>query len=156
MSINVVDSSFQTTTQLNDIEPRLENGTHTHSRKVSLINDTNKNGTLKSKLGPALQGPPATVRGFNDKWIMIQKNTFTNWVNEQLKNDNESVTELKKDFNDGVKLLKLINALQMPNTKVSRRYFKHPRNQHESLENITLAINAITDDGIKLVNIGDY
>ena len=63
---------------------------------------------------------------------------------------------MKKDFNDGVKLLKLINALQMPNTKVSRRYFKHPRNQHESLENITMAINAITDDGIKLVNIGNY
>lgn len=96
----------------------------------------------------------ATIRNLDDKWIQIQRNTFTNWVNEQLKHENEKVTDLKTDLSNGVKLIKLVNILQQPNSKVSRRYFKNPTNQHQSLENITLALNAITDDGIKLVNIG--
>lgn len=158
MSINV-DYSEKSTHEINltdELKSKLENGTHLNgnSRKSSLIND--KVNTLKSKMGPSSQAPAATIRGgFNDKWIIIQKNTFTNWINEQLKNDNETVNDLKRDFVDGVKLIKLINSLQMPNPKVSRRFFKHPRNQHESLENITLALNAITEDGIKLVNIGN-
>jgi hypothetical protein len=99
----------------------------------------------------------ATIRNLDDKWIQIQKNTFTNWINEQLKHDYDAapITDLKFDFLDGVKLVKLVDALQKPNSKVSRRYFKNPINQHQNLENITLALNAITEDGIKLVNIGN-
>jgi hypothetical protein len=55
---------------------------------------------------------------------------------------------------DGVKLVKLITILQQPNPKIPKRFFKKPINQHQSLENATLALNAITEDGIKLVNIG--
>ena len=99
----------------------------------------------------------ATIRNLDDKWIQIQKNTFTNWINEQLKHDFDAapISDLKFDFLDGVKLVKLVDALQKPNSKVSRRYFKNPINQHQNLENITLALNAITEDGIKLVNIGN-
>ncbi|CAF0726884.1 unnamed protein product [Brachionus calyciflorus] len=97
----------------------------------------------------------ATIRNLDDKWIQIQKNTFTNWVNEQLKFENETINDLKTDFANGVKLIKLVNILQQPNSKVNKRYFKNPTNQHQSLENINLALNAITDDGIKLVNIGN-
>lgn len=98
----------------------------------------------------------ATIRNLDDKWIQIQKNTFTNWINEQLKHENGlAVSDLKFDFLDGVKLVKLVDSLQKPNSKVSRRYFKKPINQHQNLENITLALNAITEDGIKLVNIGN-
>ena len=50
----------------------------------------------------------------------------------------------------------VINNVTKKQIKELDAYFKHPRNQHESLENITMAINAITDDGIKLVNIGNY
>ena len=64
------------------------------------------------------------------------------------------INDIKHDFADGVKLIKLVNALQTPNSKVSKRIFKKPINQHQSLENITLALNAITEDGIRLVNIG--
>ena len=34
------------------------------------------------------------------------------------------------------------------------RHNKKPVNQHQELENITIALDAITEDGIKLVNIG--
>jgi filamin len=99
------------------------------------------------------------MKGYDDKWIIIQKNTFTNWINEQLKRDTavnitEIVHDLQNDLCDGVKLVKLITILQQPNPKIPKRFFKKPINQHQSLENATLALNAITEDGIKLVNIG--
>ncbi len=105
----------------------------------------------------ASQQPAATIRNqiLNDRWIVIQKNTFTNWINEQLKNDNETVEDIRADLTDGVKLIKLITALQQPHPRISQRYFKNPINQHQCLENITHALNTITEDGIKLVNIGN-
>lgn len=112
------------------------------------LNINKKNKFLNQQL--------ATIRNLDDKWIQIQKNTFTNWVNEQLKTENERVKDLKTDFSNGVKLIKLVNVLQQPNSKVSKRYFKAPSNQHQALENISLALNAITADGIKLVNIGPW
>ena len=99
----------------------------------------------------------ASVKSFDDKWILIQKNTFTNWINEQLKRDTENtefVSDIQTDLSDGVKLVKLINVLQQPNPKIPKRFFKKPVNQHQSLENASLALNAIIEDGIKLVNIG--
>lgn len=97
------------------------------------------------------------MKAYDDKWIIIQKNTFTNWINEQLKretNELELINDLQNDLCDGVKLIKLINILQQPNPKIPKRFFKKPINQHQKLENGTLALNAITEDGIKLVNIG--
>lgn len=103
------------------------------------------------------QAAPPTIRNImlNDRWVVIQKNTFTNWINEQLKNEGCEVEDVRTDFTDGVKLIKLINKCQAPNPKIKRRYFKNPINQHQCLENISMALNAITDEGIKLVNIGN-
>ena len=99
------------------------------------------------------------ARNFDDKWIIIQKNTFTNWINETLKRDvqnSQLVNDLQSDLSNGVLLIKLLTQLQHPNPKVPKRYFKNPLNQHQSLENVSLALNAITEDGIKLVNIGKW
>lgn len=98
---------------------------------------------------------PTIMRNMDDKWIVIQKNTFTNWVNEQLKAENEQISDLKTDLSNGVRLIKLVNKLQQPSSKIARRYFRVPTNQHQCLENVSLALNAITEDGIKLVNIGN-
>lgn len=98
------------------------------------------------------------ARNFDDKWIIIQKNTFTNWINEQLKKDAQNsqlVNDLQNDLSSGVLLIKLIAHLQQPNPKVPKRFFKNPINQHQRLENVSLALNAITEDGIRLVNIGE-
>ena len=46
--------------------------------------------------------------------------------------------------------LSLVEVLQ----KRKLRKNAHPVNQHQMLENATNALNAITEDGIKLVNIG--
>lgn len=152
-----------------------DNGDANSSPSLSLIEELNSNQTYNRKKtcnnkhdigfnssspsnssssSSSYQSKTGTIRNLDDKWILIQKNTFTNWINEQIKLENEKINDIKHDFADGVKLIKLVNALQTPNSKVSKRIFKKPINQHQSLENITLALNAITEDGIRLVNIG--
>jgi hypothetical protein len=151
-----------------------DNGDSNSSPSLSLIEELNTNQTYNrnrnfnnkqdiglnssspsnSSSSSSYQSKTGTIRNINDKWILIQKNTFTNWINEQIKSENEKINDIKRDLADGVKLIKLVNALQQPNSKVSKRFFKKPINQHQSLENMTLALNAITEDGIRLVNIG--
>ncbi|XP_041369318.1 filamin-C-like [Gigantopelta aegis] len=89
--------------------------------------------------------------GDSDKWITIQQNTFTNWVNLQLHGTELHVEDLYTDLCDGVKLCALVEAIQK---KRVGRVIKKPMNQHQYLVNISLALNAITQDNVKLVNIG--
>ncbi|XP_069103438.1 filamin-B-like isoform X5 [Argopecten irradians] len=94
-----------------------------------------------------------SMRGETDRWILIQKNTFTNWVNEQLRTGGSSrlVEDLQTAFEDGVLLCALIESLQ---GKKIGRVIKKPLNHHQNLENCTLALTAIANDNVRLVNIG--
>lgn len=93
-----------------------------------------------------------STRGETDRWILIQQNTFTNWVNEQLRiYNNELLEDLQTDFSDGVRLCYLVEALQ--GRKIGR-IIKKPHNPHQNLENVTKALNAIANDNVRLVNIG--
>ena len=70
-----------------------------------------------------------------------------------MKYQNETVLEVENietDFADGTRIVALVEALQ----KRKLRHNKRPLNQHHELENISIAIDAIKEDGIKLVNIG--
>lgn len=86
-------------------------------------------------------------------WVEIQKNTFTNWVNEHLREYGEEVTDLSTAFEDGLKLIHLVEAVS---TKKVRRYNKKPRMYAQKLENVTAALNVVEEDGIHLVNIGEF
>ncbi|XP_060073080.1 filamin-C-like [Ylistrum balloti] len=94
-----------------------------------------------------------SMRGETDRWILIQKNTFTNWVNEQLRigGNTKFVEDLQTAFEDGVLLCALIESLQ---GKKIGRVIKKPLNHHQNLENCTLALTAIANDNVRLVNIG--
>ncbi|XP_061194597.1 filamin-C-like isoform X3 [Saccostrea echinata] len=96
-----------------------------------------------------------SMRDSSDRWILIQKNTFTNWVNEQLRvagvETTDFVRELENDFETGVKLCQLVEGLQ---GKKVGRIIKNPLNHHQRLENVTIALNAIANDNVRLVNIG--
>nr|KAG5688122.1 hypothetical protein BaRGS_007581 [Batillaria attramentaria] len=61
------------------------------------------------------------------------------------------VDDFEQDFDDGVKLCALVESLQ--NRKIGK-VIKKPINQHQSLENVTLALKAIAEDNVRLVNIG--
>ncbi|UYV80999.1 hypothetical protein LAZ67_19002460 [Cordylochernes scorpioides] len=87
--------------------------------------------------------------GSTEVWVEIQQKTFTNWVNEQLRPVSMNVSDLRHDFCDGIKLVALIEILQKRKLKTIRK----PINQHQYLENVQTALNAMTADNIKLVNI---
>lgn len=62
--------------------------------------------------------------GLSDKdWIQVQKKTFTNWVNDKLKETEYRVDEITKDLGDGVLLITLLLILapgkKMPGKWVS-------------------------------------
>lgn len=62
------------------------------------------------------------------------------------------IIDLATDFTDGTRLCALVEVLQ------KRRigpWNKRPTNQHHFLENVTTALNAIAEDEVKLVNIGE-
>ncbi|XP_048246435.1 filamin-C-like isoform X1 [Haliotis rufescens] len=99
------------------------------------------------------EGRGLSVRGGDsDKWITIQKNTFQNWINLQLHGSGLSVDNLQEDLCDGVKLCVLVASLQQKPS--IGRVIRKPNNPHQYLENVTLALNAIAADNIRLVNIG--
>eukprot|EP01114_Cavostelium_apophysatum_P020572 TRINITY_DN6934_c0_g2_i2.p1 TRINITY_DN6934_c0_g2~~TRINITY_DN6934_c0_g2_i2.p1 ORF type:complete len:436 (-),score=147.35 TRINITY_DN6934_c0_g2_i2:34-1299(-) len=88
----------------------------------------------------------------SSSWIDIQQNAFTRWVNEHLKDRGMHCDNLQKDLCDG---LLLINLLEIISSKSVGRYNKHPVIIPQKLENTGIAINFITNEGIKLVNIGN-
>ena len=62
------------------------------------------------------------------------------------------VKDLETDLSDGLKLIALLEILQQ---KRIRKITK-PINHHQYLENVQFALESIENDGIKLVNIGQY
>lgn len=51
--------------------------------------------------------------GSDAKWVMVQKDTFTAWVNDRLKSGqvDKIVEDLKTQFADGITLIKLLEVL---------------------------------------------
>uniref|UniRef100_A0A0B7BBD2 Calponin-homology (CH) domain-containing protein n=2 Tax=Arion vulgaris TaxID=1028688 RepID=A0A0B7BBD2_9EUPU len=92
-----------------------------------------------------------TLDGKEDQWIVIQHKTFINWANEQLIQGNRSVENLAQDLCDGVKLVALVESLQFK--KIGKVYSK-PTSKIQMLHNVSLALRAVADDNVKLVNIG--
>lgn len=104
----------------------------------------------RSPEGHAAKG--MQIKGNEDVWIEIQAHTFRNWVNEHLRPLGLQVNDLMTDLCDGTKLVALVEALQ----KRTLRKHHAPTNQHQMLENVTRALDAISADGVKLVNIGEF
>lgn len=87
----------------------------------------------------------------SSQWVEIQRNTFKNWVNEQLKSVGLSIFDLRTDFADGIMLVALVETLQRRKLAGA---VKNPSHNHEKLHNITLALDAIANDHVTLINIG--
>lgn len=87
----------------------------------------------------------------NAEWVNIQKNTFTNWVNEQLRLRGLSVHDLRTDLADGVSLVALLEVLQR---RRLASCVERPSNPHEVMQNLNVALEAIGEDNVRIVNIG--
>lgn len=86
------------------------------------------------------------------QWLSIQRTSFTNWVNVQLHHAGVGVRiqDLKTDFSDGVNLVTLVEALTESSIYGAVR---QPSNPYQKLQNITVALDTVAKDGVKIVNI---
>lgn len=65
-----------------------------------------------SRRSPGAEGAGKGSDGLADKgWVDVQKKTFTNWVNDKLKETDKHVDELKGDLQDGTSLIMLLQVL---------------------------------------------
>jgi len=95
---------------------------------------------------------PATERELAEDatWKKIQKNTFTRWCNEHLKCVNKRIATLEKDLSDGLRLIALLEVLSQ---KRCGKYNRRPNFRQMKLENVSVALNFIESEQIKLVSI---
>uniref|UniRef100_A0A3B3ZQH0 Calponin-homology (CH) domain-containing protein n=1 Tax=Periophthalmus magnuspinnatus TaxID=409849 RepID=A0A3B3ZQH0_9GOBI len=96
---------------------------------------------------------PATEKDLAEDapWKKIQQNTFTRWCNEHLKCVNKTVTDLQKDFSDGLKLISLLEVLSQK--KMYRKHHSRPNFRQMKLENVSVALEFLDRERIKLVSI---
>ncbi|EUB63537.1 Filamin-A [Echinococcus granulosus] len=87
------------------------------------------------------------------QWKIFQKNTFTRWANEHLKQAKTSVDDIQTDFSDGIKLIRLVEVLS---GKKFAHVNKRPTFRTQKLENVTMVLKFLEEDeGLKLVNIAE-
>uniref|UniRef100_A0A9J7X8A7 Filamin B n=1 Tax=Cyprinus carpio carpio TaxID=630221 RepID=A0A9J7X8A7_CYPCA len=96
---------------------------------------------------------PATEKDLADDapWKKIQQNTFTRWCNEHLKSVNKRVADLQLDLSDGLRLISLLEVLSQK--KMYRKYHARPTFRQMKLENVSVALEFLDRENIKLVSI---
>ncbi|KAI1882170.1 hypothetical protein AGOR_G00247920 [Albula goreensis] len=96
---------------------------------------------------------PATEKDLAEDapWKKIQQNTFTRWCNEHLKCMNKRINDLQKDLTDGLKLIGLLEVLSQK--KMYRKYHARPNFRQMKLENVSVALEFLDREHIKLVSI---
>ena len=99
---------------------------------------------------------PATEKDLAEDapWKKIQQNTFTRWCNEHLKCVNKRISDLQKDLSDGLKLIGLLEVLSQK--KMYRKYHCRPNFRQMKLENVSVALEFLEREHIKLVSIGEF
>ncbi|XP_060926160.1 filamin-B isoform X1 [Limanda limanda] len=96
---------------------------------------------------------PATEKDLAEDapWKKIQQNTFTRWTNEHLKLVNKRIVDLQLDLGDGLRLIALLEVLS--HQKMFRKYHPRPNFRQMKLENVSVALEFLEKENIKLVSI---
>ncbi|XP_067302535.1 filamin-A isoform X1 [Pseudorasbora parva] len=96
---------------------------------------------------------PATEKDLAEDapWKKIQQNTFTRWCNEHLKCVNKRIANLQTDLSDGLRLIALLEVLSQK--KMFRKYNQRPTFRQMQLENVSVALEFLDRENIKLVSI---
>ncbi|KAJ3282534.1 hypothetical protein HK104_010842 [Borealophlyctis nickersoniae] len=85
-------------------------------------------------------------------WEHIQKKTFTNWINNQLKQKEVApIADLASELSSGEKLIQLLEII---GDESLGRYNKNPRLRIQKVENMNKALDFIRRRGVNLTNIG--
>ncbi|XP_053939478.1 filamin-C isoform X2 [Cuculus canorus] len=96
---------------------------------------------------------PATEKDLAEDapWKKIQQNTFTRWCNEHLKCVHKRIGDLQRDLSDGLRLIALLEVLSQK--KMGRKYHPRPNFRQMKLENVSVALEFLEREHIKLVSI---
>ncbi|KAJ8259883.1 hypothetical protein GJAV_G00174540 [Gymnothorax javanicus] len=96
---------------------------------------------------------PVTEKDLADDapWKKIQQNTFTRWCNEHLKCVNKRIADLQIDLSDGLRLIALLEVLSQK--KMYRKYHPRPSFRQMKLENVSVALEFLDRENIRLVSI---
>uniref|UniRef100_A0A3Q1HBS1 Calponin-homology (CH) domain-containing protein n=1 Tax=Anabas testudineus TaxID=64144 RepID=A0A3Q1HBS1_ANATE len=96
---------------------------------------------------------PATEKDLAEDapWKKIQQNTFTRWINEHLKCVNKRIVDLQLDLGDGLRLIALLEVLS--HKSMYRKYHQRPTFRQMKLENVSVALEFLDKENIKLVSI---
>uniref|UniRef100_A0A670IUH0 Filamin B n=1 Tax=Podarcis muralis TaxID=64176 RepID=A0A670IUH0_PODMU len=105
---------------------------------------------------PFLKGPqamPVTEKDLAEDapWKRIQQNTFTRWCNEHLRCVNKRIGNLQFDLSDGLRLIALLEVLSQK--RMYRKYHQRPTFRQMQLENVSVALEFLEKENIKLVSI---
>lgn len=84
-------------------------------------------------------------------WKKIQQNTFTRWCNEHLKCVNKRIGNLQTDLSDGLRLIALLEVLSQK--RMHHKYHQRPTFRQMKLENVSVALEFLDHESIKLVSI---
>ncbi|KAM9705439.1 LOW QUALITY PROTEIN: filamin-C-like [Menidia menidia] len=96
---------------------------------------------------------PATEKDLAEDapWKKIQQNTFTRWCNEHLKLAGRRVSDLQRDLSDGLRLVALLEVLSQK--KMFRKFHLRPNFRQMKLENVSVALEFLERERIRLVSI---
>ncbi|XP_031800606.1 filamin-A isoform X2 [Sarcophilus harrisii] len=96
---------------------------------------------------------PATEKDLAEDapWKKIQQNTFTRWCNEHLKCVSKRIGNLQTDLSDGLRLIALLEVLSQK--KMHRKHNQRPTFRQMQLENVSVALEFLDRESIKLVSI---
>ncbi|XP_064905473.1 LOW QUALITY PROTEIN: filamin-C [Columba livia] len=111
------------------------------------------NSTYDPPAGEEPEELPATEKDLAEDapWKKIQQNTFTRWCNEHLKCVHKRIGDLQRDLSDGLRLIALLEVLSQK--KMGRKYHPRPNFRQMKLENVSVALEFLEREHIKLVSI---
>uniref|UniRef100_A0AAR2LTG9 Calponin-homology (CH) domain-containing protein n=1 Tax=Pygocentrus nattereri TaxID=42514 RepID=A0AAR2LTG9_PYGNA len=84
-------------------------------------------------------------------WKKIQKNTFTRWCNEHLRCVDKQINDLRFDLSDGLNLISLLEVLS--HKRMFRKFHARPTLRQLKLDNVSVALEFLDREKIKLVSI---
>uniref|UniRef100_A0AAR2KRQ0 Calponin-homology (CH) domain-containing protein n=1 Tax=Pygocentrus nattereri TaxID=42514 RepID=A0AAR2KRQ0_PYGNA len=95
---------------------------------------------------------PVTINLSDDApWKKIQKNTFTRWCNEHLRCVDKQINDLRFDLSDGLNLISLLEVLS--HKRMFRKFHARPTLRQLKLDNVSVALEFLDREKIKLVSI---
>ncbi|XP_048343970.1 filamin-B isoform X2 [Sphaerodactylus townsendi] len=107
----------------------------------------------RSDAKPECAAMPVTEKDLAEDapWKRIQQNTFTRWCNEHLRCVNKRIGNLQYDLSDGLRLIALLEVLSQK--RMYRKYHQRPTFRQMQLENVSVALEFLEKESIKLVSI---